>query len=33
MEKQISSGLKTTFLVHLVLGLITGLIYLLIPKV
>ncbi|MGD2177921.1 MAG: hypothetical protein PVG71_08885 [Anaerolineae bacterium] len=31
MEKQISSGLKTTFLVHGVLGTIFGLFYLLIP--
>jgi hypothetical protein len=31
MEKQISSGLRTTFLVHFVVALIFGLIYLLIP--
>lgn len=31
MQKQISSGLKMTFLVHFILGLIFGLIYLLIP--
>jgi hypothetical protein len=29
--KQISSGLKTTFLVHAIVGLIFGLVYLLIP--
>jgi hypothetical protein len=33
MEKQISSGLKITFLVHLIVGAILGLIYLLIPEV
>ena len=33
MEKQISSGLKTTFLIHFIVGLITGLVYLLIPTV
>jgi hypothetical protein len=33
MEKQIQSGLKTTFLVHFIVGLIFGLIYLLIPEV
>ena len=33
MEKQISPGLKTTFLVHVILGGIFGLIYLLIPEV
>ena len=32
MEKQISSGLKTTFLVHFIVGLAFGLIYLLIPE-
>ena len=31
MEKQISSGLKTTFLVHFIVALIFGLVYLLIP--
>ncbi len=33
MEKQISNGLKITFLVHLIVGVIFGLIYLLIPEV
>jgi hypothetical protein len=33
MEKQISAGLKTTFLIHIVVGTIFGLIYLLIPDV
>ena len=33
MENQIPSGLKTTFLVHFVAGLLFGLIYLLIPEV
>lgn len=33
MEKRISTGLKTTFLVHLIVGGIFGLIYLLIPDV
>ncbi len=33
MEKQISSGLKTTFLVHFIVALIFGLTYLLIPEV
>jgi uncharacterized protein YjeT (DUF2065 family) len=33
MEKQIPSGLKTTFLVHFIVALIFGLIYLLIPEV
>jgi len=33
MEKQIPSGLKTTFLVHFIVALIVGLIYLLIPDV
>lgn len=33
MEKQISSGLKTTFLIHVIVGGIFGLIYLLIPDV
>ena len=33
MEKQIQSGLKTTFLVHFIVALIFGLIYLLIPEV
>jgi hypothetical protein len=33
MEKQISSGLKTTFLVHFIVALIFGLLYLLIPEV
>lgn len=33
MEKQISPGLKTTFLIHFIVGVIFGLIYLLIPKV
>ena len=32
MEKQMSTGLKTTFLVHFFLGLIFGLIYLLMPE-
>jgi hypothetical protein len=32
MEKQISKGLKTTFLIHFILGGIFGLIYLLIPE-
>ena len=32
MEKQISSGLKTAFLVHFIVGLAFGLIYLLIPE-
>ncbi len=32
MEKQISSGLKTTFLVHVILGLAFGLTYMLIPE-
>jgi hypothetical protein len=31
MEKKIASGLKTTFLVHLIVGAIFGLVYLLIP--
>jgi uncharacterized protein YjeT (DUF2065 family) len=33
MEKQISTGLKNTYLIHFLLGLIFGLIYLLIPDV
>lgn len=33
MEKQIPSGLRTTFLVHFVVALVFGLIYLLIPGV
>lgn len=33
MEKQVSSGLKTTFLVHFIVALVFGLIYLLIPDV
>jgi hypothetical protein len=33
MEKQIQSGLKTTFLVHFIVGLIYGLTFLLIPEV
>jgi hypothetical protein len=33
METQISSGLKTTFLVHLIVGAITGVVLLLIPEV
>lgn len=33
MEKPISPGLKTTFLVHLILGGLFGLVYLLIPGV
>lgn len=33
MDKQISRGLKITFLVHLIVGAIFGLIYLLIPEV
>lgn len=33
MEKQISPGLKTTFLIHAVLGTIFGLAYLLMPEV
>jgi hypothetical protein len=33
MEKQISSGLKTTFLVHFIVALIFGLVNLLIPEV
>jgi Na+-driven multidrug efflux pump len=33
MEKQIQSGLKTTFFVHFIAALIFGLIYLLIPEV
>ncbi len=32
MEKQISTGLKTTFLVHFILGGIIGLLYLLVPE-
>lgn len=32
MEKHFSSGLKTTFLVHAIFGLITGLVFLLIPQ-
>jgi hypothetical protein len=32
MEKQVSTGLKTTFLVHFIVALIFGLIYLLIPE-
>jgi hypothetical protein len=31
MEKKIASGLKTTFLVHLIAGAVFGLVYLLIP--
>lgn len=31
MEKQISAGLKTTFLLHFIIGAILGMIYLLIP--
>ncbi len=33
MDKQIASGLKTTFLVHLIVGAIFGLAFLLIPEV
>jgi hypothetical protein len=33
MEKQFTSGLKITFLIHFIVALIFGLIYLLIPKV
>ncbi len=33
MEKQIASGLKTTFLLHLIVGALFGLAYLLIPEV
>ena len=33
MDKQISTGLKNTFLIHFILGSIFGLIYLLIPEV
>ena len=33
MEKKYTSGLKTTFLVHVIVGAIFGLIYLLIPEV
>jgi hypothetical protein len=32
MEKRIASGLKTTFLVHAIVGAIFGLLYLLIPE-
>jgi hypothetical protein len=32
MEKQVSTGLKTTFLIHFIVALIFGLIYLLIPE-
>ena len=32
MEKQVSTGLKTTFLAHFIVALIFGLIYLLIPE-
>ena len=32
MEKQISSGLKTTFLAHFIVGVAFGLIYLFIPE-
>jgi hypothetical protein len=32
MEKQISTGLKVTFLVHFILGVIIGLLYLLVPE-
>ena len=33
MEKKIAAGLKTTFLVHLIVGGLFGLVYLLIPEV
>ena len=33
MEKQFTSGLRVTFLIHFIVALIFGLIYLLIPKV
>jgi uncharacterized protein YjeT (DUF2065 family) len=33
MEKQISQGLKITFLIHFILAVIFGLIYLIIPQV
>jgi hypothetical protein len=33
MEKKYTSGLKTTFLVHVIVGAIFGLIYLLIPEI
>jgi hypothetical protein len=33
MEKRISSGLRTTFLVHFIVGLLFGLLYLLTPQV
>ena len=33
MEKQISSGLKVTFLLHFVVGLLFGLVMLLVPEV
>jgi len=32
MEKPISSGLRTTFLVHAIIGIALGLVYLLIPE-
>jgi hypothetical protein len=32
MEKQISSGLKITFLIHFIIGIVLGLTYLLIPE-
>jgi hypothetical protein len=33
MDKPISSGLKYTFLVHIILGLLFGLVYLFVPSV
>ena len=32
MDKQISAGLKNTFLIHFILGILFGLVYLLIPE-
>ena len=32
MDKQISTGLKNTFLIHFILGVLFGLVYLLIPE-
>ncbi|MBT4290017.1 MAG: hypothetical protein HOD92_22050 [Deltaproteobacteria bacterium] len=32
MEKQISNGLKTTFIIHFIIGIILGLTYLLVPE-
>ncbi len=33
MEKQISTGLRTTFLLHFIVALVFGLVYLLIPEI